>query len=109
MAELEDSKAQNLEFQGAEEALTDKDVEVFDTIIINYSIEVTQAKLKSLQSEGIDPHGVFVYFFLYFYIEQTPSCHKFVRWCMKNYSPSEGMIMDASRSRILCPINSLNI
>ena len=39
MSELEDSEAQNLNFQGAEEALTDKDVEVFDIIIINDSIE----------------------------------------------------------------------
>ena len=28
---------------------------------------------------------------------------------MTNYSPSEGLIMDASRSRMLCPINSLKI
>ena len=50
MAELEDSKAQNLELQGDEETLTDKDIRVFDTIILNGSIEVAQAKLTSLQS-----------------------------------------------------------
>ena len=66
MAELEDSKAQNLELQRAEEALSDKDVEVFNTIIMNGSIEAAQAKLKTLQSQGIDPHGVFSSFFLYF-------------------------------------------
>ena len=69
MDELEDLEAQNLRFQGVEEALTDKDVGVFDTIIINDSVEATHDKLKSLQSQGIDPHGVFSYFFFYFSIE----------------------------------------
>ena len=52
---------------------------------------------------------MFSSFFFYFSIEQTPSFPKFVSWCIENYSSYEGMIMDASRSRILCPINSLNI
>ena len=41
MAETEDSESQNLEFQEPREALTDKDTEVFDTIILNDSIEAT--------------------------------------------------------------------
>ena len=109
MAELEDSETQNLSFQGSKEARTDKDVGVFDTIIINDSIEATQAKLKALQSQGIDPHGMFSSFFFYFSVEQNPSCPEFISWCIENYSQSKGMIMNASRSRILCPINSLNI
>ena len=109
MAETEDSESQNLEFQEPREALTDKDTEVFDTIILNDSIEATWSKLKYLQLQGIDTHGVFRSFFFYFSIEKNPSCPEFIDWCMSNYSPSEGVIMDASRSRMMCPINSLNI
>ena len=50
MAKLEDSETWNLKVQEVEEALTDKDVGVFDTIILNDSIEVAQDKLKALQS-----------------------------------------------------------
>ena len=50
MVELEDSKAQNLKVQGAEDALTDKDAKVFNTIMLNDSVESTQVKLKALQS-----------------------------------------------------------
>ena len=41
MVKTKDSEAQNLEFQEAREDLVDKDVEVFDTIILNDSIEAT--------------------------------------------------------------------
>ena len=109
MVKMEDSKTRSLEFQETGEALADKDVEVFDTIILNESIKSTQGKLKALQFWGIDTHGVFSSFFFYFSIEQTLSCPKVIEWCVSNYSPSKGVIMDASRSRMSCPINSLNI
>ena len=44
-----DSEARDLEFEEAGEDLVDKGVEVFDTIILNDSIEATQSKLKTLQ------------------------------------------------------------
>ena len=50
MEELEDSETQNLEVQEAKDALIDKYAEVFDTIMLNDSIEATQAKMKALQS-----------------------------------------------------------
>ena len=50
MAETEYLEARNLEFQEARDALADKDVEVFNIIILNDSIEFTQAKIKALQS-----------------------------------------------------------
>ena len=109
MAEMEDSKAWNLEFQEAWEALVDKYTEVFDTIILNDSIQAAQGKLKDLQLQGIDTHGVFSSFFFYFSIEKTPSCPEFIKWWINNYSPSEGVIMDTSRFRMLCPINSLSV
>ena len=48
MAEIEDLEAQGLEFQEAEEALVDKDSEVFDTILLNDGVEATKRKLKAL-------------------------------------------------------------
>ena len=50
MEKLEDSETQNLEVQEGEDSLTDKYAEVFDTIMLNDSVEVDQAKLKALQS-----------------------------------------------------------
>ena len=50
MAELEESRTQNLEVQEAEESLAHKDVEVFDTIMLNDSIESYQSNMKALQS-----------------------------------------------------------
>ena len=78
MAELEDSEAQNLGFQGAEEALTYNDDKIFDTVIINDSVDVAQDKLKDLQSHGIDPHGMFSYFIFKFFVEKTPSFLEFI-------------------------------
>ena len=75
----------------------------------NDNIEATQVKLKALQSQGIDTYGVFRSFFFYVFVEQTPSCPEFIKWCIKNYSPFKGVIMDVSRYRLMCPINSLKI
>ena len=44
-----DSEARDLEFQEAREALAYKDTELFDTIILNHTIEANQSKLKFLQ------------------------------------------------------------
>ena len=48
-------------------------------------------------------------FYFIFSIEQTPSFPEFIDWCISNYSSFEGVIMDMSRSIVLCPINSLTI
>ena len=48
MAEIEYLEAQGLEFHSVEEALEDKDFEVFDTIILHDSIEATKSKLKNI-------------------------------------------------------------
>ena len=109
MAELQDLEDQKVKVQWAEDSLTDKDTELFDTIMLNDSVEASQANLNALQSQGIDTHGVFRTFFFYFFIKQTPSSPEFIKWCVNNYSPSEGVIMDTSMSRMMCPINSLNI
>ena len=107
MAEIEDSEVQSLEFHNAEESLEDKDSEVFDAILLNDSVEATESKLKIVQQQGIDSHGVFSSYFFYFSIEQTPSFPKFIEWCVNNYSPSEGFVMDTSKANMLCPVTFL--
>ena len=72
MVKIEDLETQGLEFHGANEALEYKDSEVFNTIILHDSIESAKNKLKNIQLQGIDTHGVFSSFFIYFSIEKTP-------------------------------------
>ena len=92
-----------------EEFFKDKDSKIFDTILLNDTIETTKNKSKILKDRGIDTHGVFSLYFFYFSIDQTSNCLEFVDWCTNNYSPSEGVVMDASRSKILCLVSSLVI
>ena len=73
MAEVEDLQVQSLEYHNAEESLEDKDSDIFDTILLNYGVEATKRKLKTLQKQVIDTHGVFSSYFFYFSLEQTPN------------------------------------
>ena len=106
MAEMEYLDVRNLEYQTIEEFLEDKDFEIFDPILLNEAVDTTKNKLKILKDQGIDTHGVFSSYFFYFSVEQIPNCLELVEWCASNYSPYEGVIMDASRSTILCLVNS---
>ena len=49
MARIEDLEVHDLKVHNVEEALEDKDSEVFDIIMLNDSIEATQRKLETLQ------------------------------------------------------------
>ena len=109
MAKMEDLEVQNVKSQNVEEALEDKHYEIFNTIILNDNIKTAKNKLKILKDQGIDIHGVFSLYFFYFSVKQTPNCLEFVEWCTNNYSPSEGVIMDAYRYKILFLVNSLFI
>ena len=109
MVEMEDLEVQNLEYQKVDEFLEDKDSKIFDIILLNDNIETSKNKLKILKDQGIDTHGVFSSFFFYFSIEQTQNCLDSIGWCASHYSHSEGVIMAAYSSKILCPVNSLVI
>ena len=71
MAKVEDLEVQSLEYQNVEEALEDKESEIFDTILLNDNVEAIKRKLKILQDHGIDTHRVFSSYFFYFSVEQT--------------------------------------
>ena len=73
--------------------------------MLNGPIEAVKNKLKHLKDQGTKVHGVFSSYFHYFSIDQTLNCTEFVDWCATNYSSSERVIMDATKSKILCPIS----
>ena len=102
MAEMEYLEVQNLQYQNVEKFLEDKYSEIFDIIMLNDNVETSKNKLKILKDQGIDTHGVFSSYLFYFFVEQTPNCPEFVECCVSNYYPSEGVIMDASRSKCFC-------
>ena len=60
---------------------------------MNETIETDKNKLKILEDQGSDTHGVFKYFFYFFSVDQTPNCPKFVEWFVNKFSAAEGVIM----------------
>ena len=71
---------------------------------MNEMIEMAKIKLKILKNQGSDTCGVFKSVFFFFSINQTPICLEFVEWNGNKYSKAEGVIMNKTKSRILCPI-----
>ena len=92
-----------------EESIIDKNANIFDTILVGEAIETTRGKLEFLKDRGRDTCGVFKSFFHFFSIGQTPHCPEFVEWCADNFSVTEGVIMNKSKSKILCPIQAFVI
>ena len=88
----------------AEESLVDENAEIFDTILVGEAIEAARGKLEILKDQGRDTYGVFKYFFHFFCVGQTPHCLEFVEWCVDNLSVVEEVIMNKSKSKILCSV-----
>ena len=84
----------------------DTNIEVFDTILMGGTIETTRGNLEDLKNRGIDTCSVFKSFFHLFPGNQTPHCPEFVEWCADNFSVTEGIIMNKSKSKILCSIQA---
>ena len=72
---------------------------------MNEAIKIAKNNLKILKDQGSDTHGIFKSFFYFFYVDQTPNCPEFVKWCVNKYSAAEGVIMNKPKSRILFPIH----
>ena len=83
------------------ESLLDENVDIFDTILVGEFIETARGKLEALKNQGRDTCGVFKSFFHFFSVDQTPHCPEFVEWCANNFSITEGIIMNKSKSKIL--------
>ena len=101
--EIED---QALEFQKIQ-VFQDRYSEFFYTLISFGSVNQLMSKIQTLKDKGTDFHGVYRFHFYFFFLEQTLDYVDFVEWCASNYSSSERVIMDSSKSKILCPANSL--
>ena len=89
-----------------EEHLLHANSEVFDTILMGEAIETARSKLEDRKNRGIDTCGVFKSFFHFFSVNQTPQCPEFIEWCVENFSAVEGVIMDRSKSKILCSVQA---
>ena len=81
--------------------MLDENAEIFDTILVGEAIETTRSKLEALKNRGRDTCGVFDSFFHFFFVDQTPHFPEFVEWCAENFSVTEGVIMNRSKSKIL--------
>ena len=90
--------------QRAEESLIDENVEIFDTILVGEAIETARGKLEILKDWGRDNCGVLKYFFHFFSVGQTPHFPEFIEWCADNFSVTKEVIMNKSKSKILCSV-----
>ena len=106
VVEVEDSQELGVSCQKVEESFEDKNAEVFDTILLNETIETAKNKLKLIKDQGRDIHGVFKAFFYFFSVDQTPNFLEFVEWCANNYSAAEEFVMDKPTFSNLCPIHA---
>ena len=59
MAESESMDIQNLEYQKVEEDFEYRDVEVFDTLLLNVPIGEVKEKLRLLKEQGTDVHNIY--------------------------------------------------
>ena len=87
-----------------EEIMVDENAKIFYTILVGEYIETAKGKLKIIKDWGGDTCSVFKSFFHFFFVDQTPHCPEFVEWCADNFSVIEGVIMNKSKSKILCLI-----
>ena len=74
MVEVEYLEVLNLEYHKIEEFFEDKDSEIFESILLNDTLETGKNKLKNLKDQGIDTHGVFSSYFYYSSTDQIPNC-----------------------------------
>ena len=106
---MENIETRGLEYKKVEELLDDRNVDVFDPVLLNGPIEAVKQKLNLLRDQGTDLHNIYQSFFHLFPTEQTPGFLEFVEWCVNNYSLSERVIMNLDCSTILCSVSSLVI
>ena len=106
VVEVANSEKIGVSYQKVEEIFEGKNVEVFDTILLNETIEMVKNKLKNIKDQGSDTRAIFRSFFYLFSVNQTPNFLEFVEWCENNYSSIEEFFMDEPKSRILFPIHA---
>ena len=101
VVDVRDNVEPEVACQRIDESLVDEDANIFDTILVGETIEDARGKLEFLKDQGSNTCGVFKSFFHFFSVDQTPHCLEFVKWCADNFSVTEGVIMNRSKSKIL--------
>ena len=66
MVGVEEVETHNLEYHRIEDVFEDKDLDIFDTILLNGPIYSIKTKLKLLKDQGTKLHGIFKSYFHYF-------------------------------------------
>ena len=106
VVEVRDNAEPEVACRRVEESLVDENAEIFDTILVGEAIEAARGKLEILEDKGRDTCGVFKSFFHFFSVDQTPHCPEFVKWCAETFSVAEEFIMNKSKSKILCSVQT---
>ena len=92
-----------------EEVLGYRDGEIFYTILSFGHVSQLKTKIKAFKYQGTDLHGVFKSHFYFFCPEQTLNFLNFVEWYASNYSSYERVVMDSTKTKIMCLFNALFI
>ena len=104
MVDVGDTGESRVIGQREEEILVDENANIFDTILLGETVETAKGKLEVLKDQGSDTCGVFKSFFHFFSVNQIPHFLEFIEWCAYNFSATEGVIMNRSKSKILCSV-----
>ena len=88
-----------------EEVVIDREMNVFDPILLVCSVSVSKECLWQYKSQGNDILNFCNSFLYYFAVEQTLPFPEFIEWCANIYSSSERVIMSRTTSKILCRID----
>ena len=104
VVDVRDNAEPEVASRRVEENLIDENAEIFDTILVGETIEALRGKLEVLKDQGSDTCGVFKSFFHFFFVDQTPHFPEFVKWCVDNFFVTKGVIMNRSKSKILCSV-----
>ena len=75
MDELEELMTQNLDYDKIEELFEDRDLDIFDTILLNEPVETVKNKLKLLKDQGTYMHDIYKSLFHHFSTHQTLNFH----------------------------------
>ena len=78
MAQVDSMEVDNPKGQKIEEAFEDRDIEIFDTLLLNGPISDVKENMRLLKEQRTDMHNIHQSFFHLFAIDQTPYYLEFV-------------------------------
>ena len=78
MAQVDSMEVDNPKSQKIEEAFEDRDIEIFDTLLLNGPNSEVKEKLRLLKENGTDVHNIHQSFLHLFATNQTLDCPQFV-------------------------------